>query len=65
MLLKWRVYDEKDKSYTDFNNRDSALDFLMGELLKEFTPEEAKEIHETVRRFNTNGRFSISDIDVS
>jgi len=65
MLLKWRVYDEKDKSFTDFNRRESALEFLMGELLKEFTHEEAESIIKTVRIYNTNGRFSITAIDVS
>jgi len=65
MLLKWRVYDEKDKSFTDFNRRESALEFLMGELLKEFTQEEAQSILKTVRINNTNGRFSITAIDVS
>ena len=65
MLLKWRVYDEKDKSFTDFNHRESALEFLMGELLKEFTQEEAQSILKTVRINNTNGRFSITAIDVS
>ena len=65
MLIKWRVHDAKDKSYVDFKHRDTALEYLMSELLEEFTPEEANEIYETVNRFNTNGRFSITDIDVS
>jgi len=64
-LIKYRVYDEKDKSHVDFNKRDTALEYLMGELVKEFSPDEAYEIYETVRRFNTNGRFSVSEIDVS
>lgn len=65
LLIKWRVYDEETKQIVDFNHRDTALEYLQSELNKLFPPEEAHEIYETVRRFNTNGRFSISSIDVS
>ena len=65
LLIKWRVYDSEKKQIVDFIHRDTALEYLQSELDKEFPPEEAKEIFETVRRFNTNGRFSITSIDVS
>jgi hypothetical protein len=65
-LIKWRVLDnESDGGYVDFNKRESALAYLQDELNKLFPPEEAKEIYLTVYRCNTNGRFSITAIDVS
>lgn len=65
LLIKWRVYDKETKQIVDFNRRESALEYLQDELNRLFPPEETHEIFETVRRFNTNGRFSITSIDVS
>lgn len=64
-LIVWRVYDAETKQHVDFKRRNTALEYLMDELLKEFPEYEAKEIFKKVEFYNTNGRFSITEIDVS
>ena len=64
-LIVWRVYDAETKQRVDFKRRNIALEYLMDKLLKEFPEYKAKEIFKKVEFYNTNGRFSITEIDVS
>lgn len=64
-LLLWIFYDAETKEQVYFKHRNTALEYLMDKLLKEFPEHEAKEIFKKVEFYNTNGRFSITDIDVS